>query len=148
MQEPKTKEEIDIIAGNELIVKFMGYERIRVGYYGVNAGDEDDETEFQRQNEKWLDDVGITDVGEYWVIVPLDLWFDAEKPLLYDQDWNQLMKVWIAIRSKVWQTNNGGYPVDFIKYIEDWKRECFNGHLPSCYHIVINAINWFNSTKQ
>jgi len=67
--------------------------------------------------------------------------------LRYNTDWNWLMEAWKVLRSRVWQHNNGGYPADFAKYIEQFKRECFNATISAAYDVVVEAIDWWNKTS-
>jgi hypothetical protein len=71
----------------ELIAKFMGFEIGEVGYFGM-----DDETKWQVDNEKLLDELGIEAVGKYAVNRHSKIWSEFEY-LKYSSDWNWLMPV-------------------------------------------------------
>jgi ABC-type Fe3+/spermidine/putrescine transport system ATPase subunit len=79
--------EEEISKRNESIANFMGYENVTVGYYG-----EDDETEWQRQNEEWMDKVGMEDIGNYWVNIKENRFYEVEE-LQYHSSWDWLMPV-------------------------------------------------------
>lgn len=67
--------------------------------------------------------------------------------LRYNTNWNWLMEVWKVLRSKVWQHNDGGYPPDFAKFIEQFKRECFNATINAAYEVIVDAIDWYNKSS-
>ena len=77
---------------NEVIARFMGYKRVTVGYSGT-----EEETEWQRNNEQWMDKVGITMVGDYYVDVENDEWMFCDDAN-YDKSWDALMPVGKKIR--------------------------------------------------
>lgn len=78
---------------NETIALFMGYEKVRVGYFGSKDGDlEYDESEWQVSHEKWMDDVGMESVGFYFVNVPANIWHEV-KNVEYHTSWDWLMPV-------------------------------------------------------
>lgn len=65
----------------------MGWEHVTVGYFG-----EEDETEWQRQNEDWMDKVGMDSIGDYWVNIQGNRFLPADS-LCYHESWNELMPV-------------------------------------------------------
>src|SRR5687768_10556975 len=78
---------------NRAICEFMGWEYIRVGYFGSNDGDiEYDESEWQVINEHWMDKVGMEDVGYYIVNVKENKWHEWSY-VKYHSSWDQLMPV-------------------------------------------------------
>lgn len=79
--------EVTIDVKNAFIAKFMGYERVTVGYSST-----EEETEWQRNNEQWMDKVGITMVGDYYVDVENDEWMFCDDAN-YDKSWDALMPV-------------------------------------------------------
>lgn len=73
---------------NELFSSFMGYEKVFVGYFGMP-----DETNWQIENQEWLNEMQIESVGAYAVNVKENLhhqWDD----LAYFYSWDWLMPVW------------------------------------------------------
>lgn len=72
---------------NAIIARFMGYKRVEVGYSGT-----EEETEWQRNNEEWINKVGITLVGHYFVNVPNDEWIPCDD-IHYHDSWDALMPV-------------------------------------------------------
>ncbi len=77
--------------GNELIAKFMGYEKVRVGYWDDNDPD-DGETQWQRDNNKWLEAHQIYNVGLYAVNLKENTWYHWEE-LNFHLSWDWLMPV-------------------------------------------------------
>jgi hypothetical protein len=73
------------------ISRFMGYEKVCVGYF-----ESDSETQWQRNNAAWMNKVGITNVGWYAVNVKEDNWVEW-KDIKYHESWEQLMPVIIKI---------------------------------------------------
>lgn len=82
-----SKEKYTIGYANAVIAKFMGYEYITVGYAGS-----EEETEWQRNNEEWMNKVGIENVGRYLVNVKEDEWYPFDD-INYHIYWDQLMPV-------------------------------------------------------
>ena len=79
--------EEQIIQSNQLIAEFMGFEKVKIGYFGWH-----DETEWQKQNEKWIDDNGLESVGDFIVSLDDNQWFYWGE-VAYHSDWNWLMPV-------------------------------------------------------
>lgn len=77
----------DIRTDNEIIAEFMGYKKVTVDYFGTP-----DETQWQIDNRKWLNDIGIEAVGDYGVDVKNDDYFDWVD-CAYDTSWDWLMPV-------------------------------------------------------
>lgn len=131
---------------NILIAKFMGFELIRVGYVGQNDGDVDDETDWQRENDRWLDEVGISSVGRYIVNVPEKKWFLWED-VRYDESWEWLMPVGEkifeylqkAVKERPPHTCTEGdlIEVDITCAIREYNR-------PEAYKHIVRWIQWYN----
>jgi hypothetical protein len=81
--------------GNKLIAEFMGFERVTIGYFGAN-----DETQWQRDHEDWLDYVGLHSIGEYFVNVEEDKWFECGDGK-YHTSWDWIMPVLIEIETQL-----------------------------------------------
>lgn len=62
---------MDIEKNMELqkFMEFLGYELVEVDYFGW-----EDETQWQKENDAWMDKMGINSVGHYFVIVEADKW--------------------------------------------------------------------------
>lgn len=142
--EPTTKEEMDYTLGNQLLAEFMGYEKVRVGYFD-DEDPEDGETEWQRVNREWMDRVLLDEVGIYFVNVPLNAYY-KEDELNYHKDWNILMEVWYKFRDLRFEEMRDQF------MHSDWRtiighKIAYNS-INDAYKSVIKAINWYNSTKQ
>lgn len=79
---------------NRVIAEYQGYEMVTVNYC-----DADDETEWQRQNELWMEQVGMESVGDYYVKVHENKWMEVDDAM-YHEDWRLLMPVYHAIREQ------------------------------------------------
>lgn len=80
--------------GNKLIAEFMGYEKVTVGYFGS-----EDETEWQCENEEWMDKNELESVGDYGVNIKDNKWFMWDD-IKYDSSWDWLMPVLIKIEQE------------------------------------------------
>lgn len=152
---------------NQLIAEFMGYEKVTVGYYGG-----DDETEWQRNNQDFMRETGMDDIGDYIVNVKEKRWFDWHA-VKYHTSWNWLMPV----ITKIEDIDEGMYPPsknnfhffickrytrviykwdDYFKEIgpnnyedhfdsfKEYKHSLFdNDKLKSTYHAVVDFIKWY-----
>lgn len=73
---------------NDLIAQFMGYEKVTIGYIdGVS------ETQWQRENQDWLDKVGLDYIGDYYVNMSENKYFNVCGNDLWYGEWNNLMTV-------------------------------------------------------
>jgi hypothetical protein len=143
--EPTTKEETEqVLANNRLIAEFLGYEKVRVGYFN-DLDPEDGQTEWQVQNEKWMERMGMENVGNYYVNVLHDKWFECEDAA-YHTDWNKLMEAWDLCRAKVW-AKYMDYPSEYFKLQEKYANKCIYPDVKEAYETLVEAIKWFNSTK-
>lgn len=88
-------EKKDIDKNNTIIAGFMGFEKITIGYFGT-----EDETEWQKENEDWLEHNGLDSVGEYFVNVEEDKWFES-KDIKYHTSWDWIMPVLIEIETRL-----------------------------------------------
>lgn len=61
---------IEINNAKELIGNFMGFEKVRIGYY-----DDPSESKWQRENMAWLDERDINDVGTYLINKAKNKWY-------------------------------------------------------------------------
>lgn len=142
--EPTTKEEMGVLSNNRLIAEFMGYERVRIGYFD-DDDPEEGETEWQVKNRAWMDEVEINSVGEYYVNVPAKEWVE-EEDLNYHQDWNKLMEVWYKFLGLRFAGHNDQFKHAEIKTTVGYA--ILYGDINLAYQRLVEAINWYNSTKQ
>jgi hypothetical protein len=80
---------------NELFANFMGYEKVVVGYVGMP-----DETKWQIENEDWLAEMKIENVGTYAANVSENFiheWDDLQ----YEYSWDWFMSVWDKANTKI-----------------------------------------------
>ena len=139
-----TAEEIE--KGNALIARFDGYELVRIGYYGGY-----DETEWQRINEKWSDDVGLNEIGDYFVNVTENKWFEAEK-IKYNCDYNSLMpilekisKLKIKGYTPYFEITNYGCTIDLSKSAFDLVFTGCHGKdlITNIWIMIVEFLDWY-----
>lgn len=123
------------------IAKFMGYEKVTVGYSGS-----EEETEWQRNHEEWMIKVGIQLVGDYIVDVPNNVWYSWED-VKYHTSWDWLMEAWRKLRSSIWERFNE-YPSDFCSISDAWEQYCFIVDIVGAHDVLYKAIQWYNQQKQ
>jgi hypothetical protein len=140
---------METVEGNKLIAEFMGFELVTIGYFGCP-----DETEWQVKNALWLEDVGLSDVGEYFVDVP-DLKWHSKEELDYSTDWSLLMPVvekinWIGgaqgyqfviFRSTVHVNDGQDHLFEVVKYQNESWIECV-------WKAVIQFIQYYNQQSK
>jgi hypothetical protein len=143
--EPNTKEQTDyILVSNEQIAKFMGYEKVRVGY--TESDDpEVGESEWQKNNSSWIEEVEIWSVGYYWVNIQMKEWFILDD-LEYYQDWNRLMGAWQKFRDYRFSEIKHQFEHGEFKQLISHSI-CYSS-IEETYRMLVNGINWYNSTKQ
>lgn len=138
---------------NRLIAEFMGFQKVCVGYSGCREGHQDDETDWQVDNEKWMSKMGIEQVGEYIVDVPNDLVHEWDT-VRYHESWDWLMPV-------VERIQHSGCLVDIHIYSDTTCRiqkplkvpPSFSvqgrGKTPieAAYNAIVEFITWYNATK-
>ena len=79
---------------NDLIAEFMGYEKVTIGFFHG-----DSETQWQRENQDWMDRVGLDYVGDYYVNVSENKFYNISNAELWYGEWNNLMSVVEMIES-------------------------------------------------
>jgi outer membrane phospholipase A len=140
---------------NAFIAKFMGYKRVTVGYSGT-----EEETGWQRDNEQWMNKVGITMVGHYYVDVDNDEWVHCED-VNYDKSWDALMPVVEKIEAMEWCIRIENWPKKFKSPYKElysvWMwldpEECpeiqtySDSKIEAVYNAVYQFITWYNSQK-
>lgn len=75
--------------------EYMEFEIVEVGYFGM-----DDETQWQRENEEWMEQVGIESVGVYAVDKILNEWHEYDD-LKYTTSWDWILKVWYKASTEI-----------------------------------------------
>lgn len=76
---------VDVQDGNRVIAEFDGWEFVTVGYVGC-----DDETEWQHENEQWMEEVGLENVGQYIVNIQDKAFHEVDK-IKYHESWDWFM---------------------------------------------------------
>ena len=147
-----------IIEGNKLIAKFMGYDYVEIGYYGS-----DDETEWQRKYEKWKDRVGMHSVGEYIVNIKKYKWHEWRK-VAYNSSWDWLMPVVEKICPNKRGKDTNPVMITIMPFCNGCKMQ-YNWRLPSfvenmcdrieitreptlliaTWKVVVKYIKWYNN---
>ena len=95
---------MDNIDNNDLIAKFMGYDKVTIGYFEGES-----ETQWQRDNQDWLDKVGLENIGDFYVNVLENKFFTVYGNELCYREWNNLMKV-------IEKIEDMGYLTSITKY--------------------------------
>lgn len=124
---------------NKLIAEFMGWDVIRVGYYGQAWGEEDDETEWQNENREWLDKMGIESIGRYMVKVKENDWFlfdDAK----YHSSWDWLIPAWYKFRDLTFKDRKNEIP--HSHHCQSISRAICYEDIGSAYSRLSAAIEW------
>lgn len=142
--------EVTIDVMNEAIARFMGYEKVTVGYFGC-----DDETEWQRKHAFWMDKVGIESVGDYFVDVANDEWLFCDD-VNYDKSWDALMPVVEKIRGMGYHieiTISVHCSVEILKLRGDPEKDvlriiAYSTPINAIYTAVYQFITWYNDNQQ
>lgn len=133
--------EVTITQMNEVIARFMGFDKVRVGYFGC-----DDETEWQRKHEFWMDKVGMESVGDYFVDVDNDEWLFCDD-VNYDKSWDALMPVVAELKERFKETNKTN-PAQTQMHNEGINFQLRIVNIASTHLAVFHAIRWYNQQKQ
>lgn len=139
---------------NEAIAAFEGWQLVSIGYFGSRDGGEDDETDWQVENEAWLEKVDLSEVGRYFVNVQKDE-FVEEGDLDYMKDWNHMMRVVIKISEM--ERGRFGFTIDpfsitimdyssgvqepVLEVNKDIEQELIDVYADAVY----NFVQWFSS---
>lgn len=115
------------------IAKFMGYEKVHVGYAGT-----EEETEWQRNNEEWMSKVGIENVGDYIVNVKEDKWHNWED-VKYHTSWDWLKPVIDEIFKYALAYPDQVKPIIAMSVVVDIK---------AAHERVYKFCKWLNQQKQ
>lgn len=122
-----------IYSMNYIITKFMGYDKVTVGYAGT-----EEETEWQRNHEEWMNRVGIEKVGDYIVNVNEDKWFEWND-VAYHREWNWLKPVIDEISQYILVHPERVKPVIDMKIVVS---------IQAAHEKVYKFCKWFNQQKQ
>lgn len=132
---------------NEAIAVFIGFEKVRIGYFGCKDGDpEYDETDWQVANEKWLEKMGIENTGYYVVNVNGNEWYqwcDVE----YHTSWDWLMPVVEKIKAIVREEKDSGEKKSLPRWVPIQNELC-NVNITNVHYCVYKFIQWYNQQKQ
>lgn len=143
---------------NDLIAKFMGYDRVTVGYLGC-----EDETQWQLDNQKWMEKVELESVGDYYVNIPNDEYYNIEYDELRYDEWNNLMKVIEKIESMGFLTslmtinpkplneigfNVGSHVFGIYKGNLQFDNENESSKMGAVYDTIIKFIEWYNQNNK
>ena len=126
--------------GNKVIAEFMGYEKVKIGYFGT-----DEETDWMRKNKKWMDEVGLDNIGDFFVKIDgiKSRWFYCEDAK-YHSSWDELIPVLQKIR-----TINYGKMVTEVPEMETELNRRITENLrmldlKATWLAVISYIVWYN----
>jgi len=137
---------------NELIAEFMGFTKVTIDYV-----DTEYETQWQKDNQDWIEKMEIDSVGDYYVNVPENKFFDTEDGLKYDTSWDWLIPVVEKIEKMGGETvlfkfnhisqQSPGYTGLHLFTIDNGN-ELFENDGDSkkeaVYKTVVKFIEWFN----
>ena len=111
----------------EELIKFLGYDLIKLGWLDSDPGDPDGETEWQSKNQEWIERNNIRSVGWFFIDVNKDYWIEAEHLNIfrhgslpnrrYISNWNVMMEV-IAKAEKDFSLRIPIYPDKILKTAE------------------------------
>ena len=77
---------------NKLLAEYLGYSLIRIGYWELDSGPNKESQDQRDLGDKYLDSVGIKDIGMYYLKVKEKEWIQ-ECLWIPNDNWNQLMMV-------------------------------------------------------
>lgn len=121
-------EQTDIKKREDAIATFMGYTLVKIGYFGTRT-----KTKWQVDNEKWMDKVGLDNIGNFWVNIKEDKFIDADNEgLHYHSSWDSLMPV-------IEKINQLRYPI-YI-YQSHVQNSCQIMELTSNEHLIRHSSN-------
>jgi hypothetical protein len=66
-----------------------------------------------------------------------------KKDCKYHTSWDWIMPCWEKLRLSVWE-NCGGYPKEFMVYVENYKTACFNNSIGDARLAVMDGIQFLN----
>lgn len=75
--------------------EYMGFEIVEIGYFGC-----EDETQWQRDNQEWMELVGLRNVGTYAIDKILNEWYEYDD-LKYTTSWDWLLPVWKKVSTEI-----------------------------------------------
>ena len=98
----------------------MGWEFLRIGYTGEHKG-ADAETPRQVELEKagWLDEVGLTSVGSYYIDEPNHKWITLKGDWMHENVWSPSTDI-AAAWEVVGRVNKGGHIVEIVNDMVAW----------------------------
>jgi hypothetical protein len=128
----------------EIISQFMGFEKIRIGYYGDHKSDWG-ETEWQVKNRDWIEKMGIDSIGDYVVNLSKNEYREWED-VAYDTSWDWL----VPVVEKIENLNQASVDIYYncceIAIPDDMIRVDGHSKIESTYKAVIEFIKWYNAS--
>lgn len=118
---------------NRVIAEYQGYEMVTVNYC-----DDPDETEWQRQNELWMEQVGMESVGDYYVKVHENKWMEVDDAM-YHEDWRLLMPVYHTIREQAFAFRDNP---EACKLFEKIQEQVLFGSIADAHRVVAEWCKW------
>ena len=150
-----TKKKILLV--NRLLAEFMGFEKVEIGYFGT-----EDETEWQKDKEKWMDKVGLDNVGNFFVSIRQNKWHYCED-VKYHSSWDWIMPVIEKIESLGYDTvidfRNNPYSqrkdgmsywaqIGKDKITDDIFGTSYESKMESVIKCVVKFIQWYNQQNK
>lgn len=126
---------------NYTINKFMGCEKVAVAYSGS-----EEETEWQRNNEDWMDKVGITQVGDYAVNVKDNKWYRWED-VKYHTSWDWLIPVIKKIKGMHLDILKQSYVLDYMHAAAQMNSGLISLDIVKAHAGVYKFLQWYNQNK-
>jgi len=127
---------------NELLAEFMGYEVVTVGYSGTNS-----ETQWQRDNEQFMEDIGIRSVGKY-AIHKLDNSWEEFENLNYNLSWDCLIPVCAKWDSIPFEEFSDLERKRYLQLCDDLDNSVSCYEITYAYDQLVKNIKWYNEKNQ
>ncbi len=134
----------NISKDNLLIAEFLGFEKVRIGYFGMS-----DQTKWQVKNEQWLERNEIDSVGWYIVNVKKNKFFEWND-VAYHKDWNWLMPAWFKFQFILTtEFHDATHESQFRNYLSQIQQTfcigiCEDEDILTCHHALVEGIEWYN----
>jgi hypothetical protein len=134
-----SNEKYTIGYANAIIAKFMGYNIVDIGYSGT-----EEETEWQRNNEEWMNKVGLTQVGRYIVNVNENI-FHFLDDIKYHSSWDWLRPVWDKFRDLKFKEETAMKL--HLNYVARLAQDIAYGTIEEVHHNLYISIQWYNKQQ-
>lgn len=126
-----------------MIAKFMGLEYAKIGYTGTKY-----ETPWQRSNDALMDQLGMTNVGEFFIDRQTNTFFEFDD-IDYTR-WDYLMPVVEKIEAMGHEISICEDRCDVTAKDDEngfIGSSCHSTKLKATYEIVVETIKWYESKK-